>query len=222
VCIPVSLRSNRCRPKNLIFASKEKPDLLFSDAIDNYIEIVNNTDKVLVYDIPIGSYGLRWRYLQAWWKQTRNLDSDGEAKDTLYKRLLGSLPGNSPPQRRLFDLYHQVHGAQVPDLPALLPEVWLHWDPQTVRVRGKKALLNLRMDFLLLLPRGRRVVLEVDGTHHYATEGRADPIVYAKTVRGDRDLTLSGYEVYRFGAAELQDYQQARMVVQQFFDDLYR
>lgn len=218
----VSLRSTRGRPKNLIFASPEKPDIRFSDAIDNDIEIVSNADKVLVYDLPVGPGGLRWRDLQTWWKQTRNFDSDGEAKDTLYKRLRDSLPRNSPPQHTLFDLYHRVHGAQVPDLPALLPEVWLHWDPQTVRMRGKNALLNFRMDFLLLLPHGRRVVLEVDGTHHYSTDGRADPIVYARTVRGDRDLTLSGYEVFRFGAAELDNPQRARTVVEQFFHDLYR
>ncbi|GII32896.1 hypothetical protein [Planotetraspora mira] len=48
-------------------------------------------------------------------------------------------------------------------LPALLPEVWLHWDPKTVRARGTEALLRFRMDFLLLLSRGQRVVLEVDG-----------------------------------------------------------
>lgn len=50
----------------------------------------------------------------------------------------------------------------------LLPEVWLHWDPRTVKERGPNALLRFRMDFLLLLPHGTRVVIEVDGKHHYA------------------------------------------------------
>ena len=36
----------------------------------------------------------------------------------------------------------------VPALPALLPEVWLHWDPKTVRERGTAALLGHRMDNL--------------------------------------------------------------------------
>lgn len=144
-----------------------------------------------------------------------------EQKETLYKRLLASLPANSPPHRLLFQLYHHVHGSAVPELPALLPEVWLHWDPQTARARGRDALLNFRMDFLLLLPQGRRVVLEVDGAHHYSTDRKADPVVYARMVRGDRDLKLSGYDVFRFGAAELRDDHQARAMVEEFFRDLF-
>jgi hypothetical protein len=59
----------------------------------------------------------------------------------------------------------------------LLPEVWLHWDYETARERGRDALLRFRMDFLLLLPHGQRVVLEVDGSHQYASPDgeRPDP-----------------------------------------------
>lgn len=218
----VPLRATRGRPKNLIFASPTKPDLRFSDAIDNDIEIATNADQVLIYDQPIGSDGLRWRDLQAWWSHTRDIPNDAAAKRSLYKRLLDSMPDDSPPQRRLFILYHQIHHAEIPDLPALLPEVWLHWDPQTARRCGRDALLNFRMDFLLLLPNRRRVVLEVDGKHHYATEDRADPTRYARTVRGDRDLTLSGYEVYRFGAAELRSQEQTRPMLQELLQSLIR
>jgi hypothetical protein len=52
-------------------------------------------------------------------------------------------------------------------------------------------MLNLRMDFLMLLPGGHRVVIEVDGKHHYATGDRADPTVYAATMRGDRELRFA-------------------------------
>jgi hypothetical protein len=128
-----------------------------------------------------------------------------EAKRSLYQRLISALPVNSPPQRNLFDLYYKIHGTEVHDLPALLPEVWLHWDPKTVRERGAAALLGHRMDFLLLLPHGQRVVLEVDGAHHYASPDgtRPDPSHYAALARADRELKLSGYEVFRFGATEL-------------------
>jgi very-short-patch-repair endonuclease len=59
------------------------------------------------------------------------------------------------------------------------------------------------MDFLLLLPHGQRIVLEVDGSQHYTPDrGRTpDTAKYA----ADRDLRLSGYEVYRFGHDELRD-----------------
>jgi very-short-patch-repair endonuclease len=79
------------------------------------------------------------------------------------------------------------------------------------------------MDFLLLMPHGQRVVLEVDGSHHYASADgkRPDPAKYADSMRGDRNLKLGGYEVFRFGAAELQNREQARHVLQAFFAGLF-
>src|SRR5450755_795569 len=56
--VPVSAARHR-QPKNLVFASQVKPDIRISDAISNDIEILENVDKVLVYDRPIGSDGLR-------------------------------------------------------------------------------------------------------------------------------------------------------------------
>jgi very-short-patch-repair endonuclease len=112
----------------------------------------------------------------------------------------------------------------VPGLPALLPEVWLHWDPKTARQRGPEALLRFRMDFLLLLPHSQRVVLEVDGIHHYASPDgkRQDATRYADNMRADRDLKLRGYEVFRFGAAELRERSAAHDVLEPFFADLFR
>ena len=211
------------RPKNLIFATLAKPDIRFANAIDNDIEIVENADKVLVYERPIGSDGIRWRDLQAWWMEAQQILNETEAKKSLYQRLIRCLPSNSPPQRNLYDLYHEINGAAVPDLPALLPEVWLHWDPVAAEARGPKALLRFRMDFLLLLPHGQRVVIEVDGSQHFTgSDGRPDGAEYAANMRGDRDLKLNGYEVFRFGATELQDREQARTLLQQFFADLFK
>jgi very-short-patch-repair endonuclease len=220
----VSLRAGRTqRPKNLIFASLEKPDIRFRDAINNDIEIASNADRVLVYDRPIGSEGIRWRALHAWWMDAQKLIDAAKAKDSLYDRLLSSLPDNSPPQRNLYKLYHHIFRSAVPDLPALLPEVWLHWDPKTVRTRGPQALLRHRMDFLLLLPHGERVVLEVDGSQHFTRpDGQSDTVKYADTMRGDRELKLSGYEVFRFGATELLDPARAEFLLKQFFTDLFQ
>jgi AbiJ N-terminal domain 3 len=214
--------ANNQPPKNIIFASPDKPDLRFRDAINNDIEIVTNADKVLVYDRSIGADGLRWRDLQAWWMDTQHLTDEDEAKRSLYQRLIQSLPTSSPPQRNLFALYHSIYGSAIPGLPALLPEVWLYWDHKTVLQRGALALLRFRMDFLLLLPYGQRVVIEVDGAHHYSSSGKPDGKKYADNMRGDRDLKLSGYEVFRFGAVELLDRNQARCLLEQFFADLFK
>jgi hypothetical protein len=209
-------------PKNLIFASPEKPDIRFRSAVDNDIEIVRNADKVLVYDRPIGLDGLRWRDLQCWWSATAGIEDDNQAKLTLYQRLRDSLPMNSPPQLLLFESFYRGFGRAIPDLPALLPEVWLHWDPKTVKERGPNALLRYRMDFLLLLPQGVRVVLEVDGKQHYASEnGMADSARYARMVAADRELKLSGYEVFRFGAGELPG-SEGQEMVKIFFDALFK
>ncbi len=190
-------------PKNLIFASSTKPDLRFSNALDNDIEIVSNADQVLVFDRPINKSGLLWKDLQAWWADTQNLNNE-KAKRDLYKRLRASLPKNSPPQTLAFETFYKTFSADVQNLPALLPEVWFHWDPQTVAQRGKAALLRFRMDFLLLLPGGIRVVIEIDGKHHYSTDdGRANPKSYSDMMAADRALRLTGYEVYRFGTYEL-------------------
>lgn len=126
------------------------------------------------------------------------------------------------PQALLFDAFYQGFGSAVPQLPALLPEVWLHWDPRTVRERGRDALLRFRMDFLLLMPQGIRVVVEVDGRHHYAdADGLADVQRYARMAMADRDLKLAGYEVFRFGATELQQ-TTAKADVKRFFDALFK
>jgi len=188
---------------------------------------MSHIDEVLIYDRPITADGIRWRDLQDWWKAAQGLDDDAVAKSTLYKRLGSALPESSPPQRWLFQAYYEMHGDAVPDLPALLPEDWLHWDPKTIKARGVRALLQLRMDFLLLLPRGARIVLEVDGKSHYAVpdgekQFKPDPATYARTVAGGRELTLAGYEVYRFGAIELGTPEQAYQTLLPFFTDLFR
>ncbi|MFB7429155.1 hypothetical protein ACFC0K_38415, partial [Streptomyces hydrogenans] len=90
--------------------------------------------------------------------------------------------------------------------------MWLHRDHRTVRERGPQALLRFRMDFLPLLPHAQRIVLEVDGSqHHTPDRGRTpDTVKYAAVVAADRDLRLSGHEVYRFGHDELRDGTEAK------------
>lgn len=193
------------KPKNLIFASSEKPDIRLGDAISNDIEIASNADKVLVYDRPIDHKGLTWQQLQDWWRDTNRLEKEEQAKKELYARLRQSLPKSSPPQNIFFDSYFKTFQKKIPLLPALLPEVWLHWDAKTVRDRGVNALLRSRMDFLLLLPNDVRVVIEVDGKEHYANGDLACPKKYSEMVNADRLLKLDGYQVFRFGGYELKE-----------------
>jgi hypothetical protein len=124
-----------------------------------------------------------------------------------------SLPQDSPPQRLFFRTFHGSYKDSFEELPALLPEVWLHYDPKTVANRGRDALLRQRMDFLMLFSHGIRIVIEVDGKQHYAhADGRADPVAYGRMVAADRELRLAGYEVYRFGGVELERCSEAELV----------
>ena len=145
-----------------------------------------------------------------------------EAKRDLYRRLVSSLPEESRPQKRLFTTFYTHFKNDIPDLPALLPEVWLHYDPKTIKQRGRDALFRQRMDFLLLISPSTRVVLEVDGKHHYSDKtGRANPSTYAKMVAADRILRLCGYDVYRFGGSELQK-GSGEQLIKEFFEQLFK
>ncbi|EFO0759726.1 hypothetical protein DYP13_23560, partial [Escherichia coli] len=218
----ISLRTFRGRPKNIIFASLTKPDIRLSDSLNNEIEILSNPNQVLIYDRPLSTEGLSWRELQAWWADFICEENSEEAKISLYRRLQQSLPNSSPPQKKFFKEFFRQYRSAIYDLPALLPEVWLHWDPKTVSERGAGALLNHRMDFLLLMPDGGRVVIEIDGIQHYSDEtGRASKSKYADLVAADRSLKLAGYDIYRFAGVELH-HDDASYKIKYFFDALFK
>jgi hypothetical protein len=61
-----------------------------------------------------------------------------------------------------------------------------------------------------------------EGVPYATPDGRPDAATYANGVREDRELKLRGYEVFRFGAAELQDREGARVRLQEFFTELFR
>lgn len=197
--------------KNLIFASiGAKPELVIRDAVSNDVEIVKNAHQVLVFDRALPNSGmLSWATLQAWWAESNGMADGPAAKAALYRRLLQSVrQTGSPGELAVFRTYYEYFGPRAPDkLPALIPQVYLHYDPYTKRERGdEQVLARQRMDFLLLLENGVRIVLEVDGQHHYAMEVggkfQANPALYASMAAEDRRLRLAGYEVYRFGAHE--------------------
>jgi very-short-patch-repair endonuclease len=79
---------------------------------------------------------------------------------------------------------------------------------------------NAWISFLLLLPNNRRVVLEVDGTQHFSRDDKPSLAAYAEMAAADRDLRLSGYDVYRFGANELTA-AGAGALIEGFFDRLW-
>ena len=150
--------------KNLIFASnRPKPRIVLSDAVSNDIAIVGNEQYCLVYDKPLPQHGLRWNELVAWWAEGSSVQPSIETERALFKRLRDSLSPQSPAERTLFDTYFKSFREELgPNLPALIPQVYLHYDPYTIKeLRAGRYLVRQRMDFLLLFSHHQRVVVEV-------------------------------------------------------------
>jgi hypothetical protein len=192
--------------KNLIFAADgPKPELVLTDALSNTVEIVKNAEYCLVYDLPILSPGLLWHDLVAWWGKSRNTGfSFPDAEKDLFRRLASSL--SSPPEKHFFSSYFRIYRAALgKKLPALIPQVYLHFDPKSLKeLGGRQRLPRQRMDFLMLLPSNQRIVIEIDGKQHYSENNDTpSPRKYSEMVAEDRKLRLLGYEVYRFGGYEL-------------------
>jgi|SRR5215510_940720 len=128
-------------PKNLIFASSgPKPEIILTDAIHNDLRVVKNGEYCLFYDQPIPERGLFWRDLIMWWAASRNLNA--HARDTaenLYLYLKESLA--SPPEQMLFYNYFRFFSKLEDRLPALIPQVYVHYDPLTMKeLYGEKRL----------------------------------------------------------------------------------
>ncbi|MEU5109598.1 hypothetical protein AB0H07_46445 [Streptomyces sp. NPDC021354] len=218
------LRGLRGELRNLIFAATQKPEIVWRDVAAGTIEITRNKQHCLLYDRPVGVSGLTWGELADWWRlQDGNYALPVEAlRKALRDRLVGSL---NEPERLMLDSYWRFSVSKgFDDIPALLPQVFLHYDPLTQQQRMQRAegqvLVRQRMDFLLLAPGGRRYVLELDGKQHYSRNGEAAPDLYAKMVREDRRIRLQGYEVYRFGGSEFISKQAAETMLSEFFAEL--
>lgn len=218
--------------KNLIFAADgPKPEFVFSDALNNDLKAIKNAEYCLVYDRPLGADGLTWRQLGDWWADRAGLTHLPETRvwSNLLGRLYRSL-GDNGAERRVLDVYARRYVRIGADIPALIPQVYLHYDPyrQARYGAGEAPLARQRMDFLLLMPNRIRVVIECDGVQHYADDEvlankrrYANPSRYAEMVAEDRALRLRGYEVYRFGGYELHE-TSIEQRLDTFFDDLDR
>ncbi|TQS24119.1 hypothetical protein [Microbispora sp. KK1-11] len=210
--------------KNLIFAADgPKPKLGFRDAINNDIVVLENEQYCLVYDRHLGPAGLTWRDLTEWWAEREGLTGAPERHvwTSLYQRLVASLANEA--EECILRNYVQRYRSHGSNIPALIPQVYLHYDPspQQWRRGSRPSIPRQRMDFLLLMPNRVRIVIECDGIQHYSNEHRqADPRRYAEMVAEDRELRLRGYEVYRFGGHELRAGPASERLLTEFFDAL--
>lgn len=224
--LEISVQGVSSEVKNLIFAANgPKPEIVLMDAISNNIKIVKNQEYCLVYDRPLFEKGLLWEELVDWWRDQEELHNRtrSDQRHSLFYRLKKSLADNHAENILLHTYYRYFYEKLAEKLPALIPQVYLHYDPYTLeQLKGVKRLTRQRMDFLLLLPYRKNIVIEIDGKQHYSENDKANPQLYAEMVAEDRRLKLAGYELYRFGGYEFLHTEQAKRTVKNFFDDLFK
>lgn len=212
--------------KNLIFASNgPKPEIVLLDATINQIKVVRNEEYCLIYDKHIPEErGLLWEDLVDWWCSHENLQhlSRSDQRHNLFNRLIVSLQDNGPERLFLTSYYRYFFKRLNERLPALIPQVYLHYDPYSLRqLAGARRLMRQRMDFLLILPYKKHIVIEIDGKQHYSEDGVAKPELYAEMMTEDRRLRLTGYELFRFGGYEFLNHDSSENTVREFFDKLF-
>lgn len=193
--------------KNIIFAAKYKPEIVFDDALNNDIRITKNASQCLIYNRAIPQSGLMWSELVAWYSAESGITENQEV--ALIKRLCDCLDVSfkasgqkSGPETWMLQAYYELKKELRIDLPALLPQVYLYYDPLTQRERGYKLFEHQKIDFLMIFSHRDRVVIEIDGKQHYAVEDKASPKLYSDMVKAHREMSLFGYDVYRFGGYE--------------------
>lgn len=208
--------------KNLIFsADGPKPEIVLSDLLNNNIQIIKNEEYCLIYDKAIPKSGLFWHDLVNWWKGLSQNKQFEDLERELYSRLYKSL--DSQAEQLFFKIFFKKMRDKFKEkLPALIPQVYLHYDPYTLKnLKNQQRIPRQRMDFLLLLPNNNRIVIEIDGKQHYSNGDKSSPKLYSEMVSADRELKLKGYEIYRFGGYELTMANNKEKIVEDFFDKLF-
>ena len=214
--------------RGIVFAALYKPDILLDDVLNHNVRIPVDDKKYLYYDQPVGNTALTWDALASWYYKTRWPGIDPSIEERLEEAVNHC---GSPIEQFFYNAYVELKTEIGGSIPALLPQVWLYYDEKSQKDRIEKIFEHQCMDFLMLFSNSKRIVIELDGAQHYSDEesfpGREYPVrvastqKYAAMVSAQRDMTLAGYEVYRFGGSEFAGEDRGKEIVKQFFRDLF-
>lgn len=191
--------------KNIIFAAKYKPDIVIDDALSNSI-MVANANGALVYDQGIPADGIRWNTLAQWYSSLENDNNEKKMAHYFYDCL------DSDAEKLFYKGYIEYIKKNGKHLPALIPQVYLYYDPKKKTEREIKVFEHQKMDFMMVISTNQRIVIEIDGIQHYAEDSTAPGTQfkryasaqrYAEMMKAHREMVLVGYDVYRFGGREL-------------------
>lgn len=190
--------------KNIIFAAKYKPDIVLDDALANDIKVVK-TNGALIYDQGIPDKGISWEILANWYESLGEGNTESQMAHLFYNCL------DSEPEKLFYKAYISYLKAHGRHIPALIPQVYMYYDPKTKDQREWQLFEHQKMDFMMIISPSQRVVIEIDGYQHYAEDEEvpgtqhkhyASPARYAEMMKAHREMSLAGYDVYRFGGRE--------------------
>lgn len=72
------------------------------------------------------------------------------------------------------------------NIPALITQVYLYYDPKTQSQRELKIFEHQKMEFMMIISPSQRVVIEIDGQQHYADDEVAPSNKYKHYVSPSR------------------------------------
>ena len=214
--------------KNIIFAAKYKPDIVLDEALANDIKVVND-NGALIYDQGIPDNGISWEMLVNWYEILGMGNTERQMSQLFYDCL------GSEPERMFYKAYISYLNAHGKQIPALIPQVYMYYDPKTKAQREWQIFEHQKMDFMMIIRPSQRVIFEIDGYQHYAEDEvvpgtqykhYASPTRYAEMMKAHREMILAGYDIYRFGGKELwvNDHTSEDIIIRNislFFDKLF-
>ena len=97
----------------------------------------------------------------------------------------------------------------------------MNYDPLTLFQRdGVKNVNNQRVDFMMVLPKGIKLIIEIDGYSHFTKDNKPDLDRYTENLVFDRTMYLKDFKVIRFGSSEL-DSKTYKTTLYNFFHTLF-
>ena len=177
----------------------------------------------------IPSDGISWETLSTWY-ELLDIDNTEKQMAHLFYDCL-----DSEPEKLFYKAYISYLKSHTKQIPALIPQVYMYYDPKTKTQRDLQIFDHQKMDFMMIISPSQRVVFEIDGSQHYAEDEvvpgtkykhYASPSRYAEMMKAHREMSLAGYDVYRFGGKELwvnDDNSEEKIIsnIEVFFDRLF-
>lgn len=222
---------NMINSSGIIFAAQFKPTMQLHNINTNIEQLQIDTsdpNQYLLYNSGNQKELITWNELNSWYAKTKYINSIEGIPVSLKERCENSLSNLF--EKFFFNSYFELYEDKLGDsLPALFPQVYLNFDTKN---NNKQNKINQKMDFILCLSNGKRIIIELDGYQHYAEkinflngnyEYKFAPKNYAEMVSFDRKLRLDGYDIYRFGGLEYySDPLLFKNIMQEFFDTLFQ